>query len=213
MGTPGSRFYLVNDRPVAVVPTWDGGADCVAFDFATGELLPSRSYFEYLAPGSGRDVDVVTKTEFAARLAACRAEAGARAVAELREWAERVSVMTSEAADLGAVLGPFTRDGGGTVTVDLPPRGYSRIEIRVDKRREGRVTIELKPAGCLLTREVLDAEFHAERELPIPPDSWLEGYVLYQDVTVPGAPARCGIDAQFQHQAAVRIRLSTDPRH
>jgi hypothetical protein len=37
---------------------------------------------------------------------------------------------------------------------------------------------------------------------------------LDQDrIQVPGAPARCEIDAQFQHQAAVRIRLSRDPRH
>jgi hypothetical protein len=79
MSTPGSRFYLVNDRPVAVVPTRDGGADCLAFDFVTGELLPNRSYFEYLTPGSRRDVDVLTETEFAARLAVYRAEAGAPA--------------------------------------------------------------------------------------------------------------------------------------
>jgi hypothetical protein len=74
MHTPGSRFYLVNDRPVAVVPTPDGGADCVVFDFATGELVPDRSYFEYLIPGSGKDVDVLTEPEFESRLAACRAE-------------------------------------------------------------------------------------------------------------------------------------------
>ena len=41
-GIPGARYYAVNDRPVAVVPTADGGADCVVFDFATGELVPDR---------------------------------------------------------------------------------------------------------------------------------------------------------------------------
>lgn len=51
MSAPGSRFYLVNDRPVAVVPTLNGGTDCVTFDFATGELAPDRSYFGYLTPG------------------------------------------------------------------------------------------------------------------------------------------------------------------
>jgi hypothetical protein len=75
MGTPGTRYYLVNDRPVAIVPTRNGGADCVVFDFATGELVPDRSYFAYLIPGSGKDVDVLTEAEFEARLAACRAEA------------------------------------------------------------------------------------------------------------------------------------------
>jgi hypothetical protein len=38
MSTPGSRYYMVNDRPVAVVPILDGGSDCAVFDFATGEL-------------------------------------------------------------------------------------------------------------------------------------------------------------------------------
>ena len=52
-GIPGARYYAVNDRPVAVVPTADGGEGCVVFDFATGELVPDRSYFEYLIPGSG----------------------------------------------------------------------------------------------------------------------------------------------------------------
>jgi hypothetical protein len=213
MGTPGSRFYLVNDRPVAVVPTWDGGEDCVAFDFATGELLPDRSYFRYLIPGSGKDVDVVTQTEFAAQLAVYRAEAGARAVTELRQWAERLCLTAGQAADLGSALGPFKRDRGDDVRLELPPGGYSRISITVDKQRTGRVRIELRPAGRLLTREILDAEFHAERELPIPPDSWLEGFVTYEDVTVPGTPAACEIDAQFRNQAAVRIQLSRDPRN
>jgi hypothetical protein len=72
VSVPGPRYYLVNDRPVAVVPTPDGGEDCVVFDFATGELAPDRSYFEYLIPGSGKDVDAVTKAEFDARVAACR---------------------------------------------------------------------------------------------------------------------------------------------
>ena len=34
--------------------------------------------------------------------------------------------------------------------------------------------IEVQPAGSLLTRAVLDAEFGIGRELPILPDSWLE---------------------------------------
>jgi hypothetical protein len=77
-GTPGARYYAVNDRPVAVVPTEDGGEDCVVFDFATGELTPDRSYFEYLIPGSGKDVDALTEAEFEDRLASYRAEAAAR---------------------------------------------------------------------------------------------------------------------------------------
>jgi hypothetical protein len=122
-------------------------------------------------------------------------------------------VTTGQTADVGAALGPFERDRGDDVRVELPPGGYSRITITVDKRRAGRVRVELKPAGRLLTREILGAEFRGERELPIPPDSWLEGFVTYQDVTVPGTPAACKIDAQFRNQAAVRIQLSRDPRN
>ena len=80
MQAPGSRFYTVNDRPVGVVPTPDGGADCVVFDFATGELVPDRSYFGHVTPGSGEDVEALTEAEFEARLAACRAEAAVRVV-------------------------------------------------------------------------------------------------------------------------------------
>jgi hypothetical protein len=46
--------------------------------------------------------------------------------------------------------------------------------------------VELQPTGRLLTREVLDAESAAGRELPIPPDSWLEGHIMYR-VTVRGS--------------------------
>jgi hypothetical protein len=89
-GIPGARYYAVNDRPVAVVPTADGGADCVVFDFATGELVPDRSYFGYVTPGSGKDVDALTEAAFEARLAAYRAEAGARATAQVLDWARRL---------------------------------------------------------------------------------------------------------------------------
>ncbi len=51
----------------------DCGADCVVFDFATGELVPDRSYFGHVTPGSGKDVEALTEAEFEARLAACRA--------------------------------------------------------------------------------------------------------------------------------------------
>jgi hypothetical protein len=214
VSTPGSRFYLINDRPAAVVPTLNGGSDCVVFDFATGELVPDRSYFGYLTPGSGKDVDVLTEAEFEARLAACRAEAGASAAAELRCWALRLCATDGETGDLTAALKPFTRDSGTTVSLDLPPRGYRRIWLGVDERREGwvKTTIELEPAGRLLTREVLDAEFRVKRELPIPPDSGLQGNIWYHDVMKPSAPAACEIRAQFRNMAAVRVHLSRSHR-
>jgi hypothetical protein len=83
-----------------VLPTTDGGTDCVVFDFATGELVPDRSYFEFVAPGSGKDVDVLTETEFEARLAAYRTDSGVRAVEQVRRWAEQLCTTTGAAVTL-----------------------------------------------------------------------------------------------------------------
>jgi hypothetical protein len=202
--TSGSRFYTVSDRPVAVVPTQDGGADCVVFDFATGELVPDRSYFGYVTPGSGKDVDALTEAEFEARLAACRAEAGVRAAARLRHWAQRLCATAGPAADVAAALGLSGPASRGDVMVDPPPRGCDRMRV-ITVRGDG-AAIEVQPTGSLLTRAVLDAEFGLARELPILPDSWLEGHVGYQ-VTVQGAGAQCLISAHFRRQAAVRVVL------
>jgi hypothetical protein len=202
--TPGSRFYTVSDRPVAVVPVRDGGTDCVVFDFATGELVPDRSYFGYVTPGSGKDVDVLTEAEFEARLAACRVEAGARAAARVRGWAQQLCVTAGPAADVAAALGLSGSVFRGDITVDPPPPGCGRMTVTTE--RGDRAAIEVRPAGRLLTQAVLDAEFGAGRELPILPDSWLEGHVGYQ-VTVPGVVAQCLISAHFRRQAAVRVLL------
>jgi hypothetical protein len=221
MGTPSPRFYLINDRPAAIVPTLDGGADCVVFSFATGELEPDRSYFGYLTPGSGRDVDVLTEAEFETRLRACRREAGGRSAAELGQWARQLCTPAGALCppagadpDIALALGPFARTAGDSVRLDLPPSGYRRVNLAVDRKRAGwvQVVVELQPAGCLLTREVLDAEFRAERELPIFPDSGRQGHVRYHDVTVPGAPAACEVTAQFGDRAAAEIRLSVHHR-
>ena len=200
MQAPGSRFYTVNDRPVAVVPTPDGGADCVVFDFASGELVPDRSYFGHVTPGSGKDVEALTEAEFEARLAAYRAGAGARAAARLRDWAQRLCVTAGPATDVAAALGLSGPASRGDVMVDPPPPGWNRMTVTTAGG------VEVQPAGRLLTRAVLDAEFGAGRELPILPDSWLEGHVGYQ-VTVPGTVTQCLVSAHFRHQAAVRVVL------
>jgi hypothetical protein len=209
---PGSRFYAVNDRPVAVVPTAEGGSDCVVFDFATGELVPDRSYFAFLIPGSGKDVDALTEGEFAARLATCRAEAGIRRATQVREWAQRLCTATGGAADVAAALGlPAVVTDGDAGTVDPPLPGYHRISVTPQRGTSqlARVSATLRPAGCLLTRAVLDARFGAGRELPIFPDSWDEGHVAYQ-VAVPGVPAQCTVFVRFRHQAALEIALRRD---
>ncbi len=210
MDLPSPRFYLVNDRPVAVIPTVTGGTDCVVFNWATGELEPDRSYFAYLIPGSGKDVDVVTETQFEERLAAYRAEAGARSAAELRQWARHLCAAPGEEEEILLALQPFRSDNGDDVSLSLPPSGYRRIRLAVGKGRRDWVTtrLELEPAGRLLTREILDAEFRVKRELPIMPESGMQGHVWYHDVTVPGGDATCEVTAQFRDEAAAKVHLS-----
>lgn len=64
MSRPLPWYYAVNDRPVKIVETADGGSDCLVFDFATGGFVPDRGYFSQVTPGSGRDVDQLTEEEF-----------------------------------------------------------------------------------------------------------------------------------------------------
>jgi hypothetical protein len=205
---PGSRFYAVNDRAVAVVPTAEGGADCLVFDFATGEMVPDRSYFGYVTPGSGRDVDVLTEAEFEARLAASRAEAGARAAGQLREWARQLCAATGTAADAAAALGfSGAAQAADTVTVNPPPPGYRQLTVTSSRGRRASAT--LRPAGRLLTRDVLDAGLGPGRELPIFPDSGDEGHVAYH-VAVPGIPGQCGVSVRIRSGAAAQLRLTPE---
>jgi hypothetical protein len=208
----GWRCYAVNDRPVAVVPTADGGADCLVFDFATGEMVPDRAYFAYVTPGSGKDVDVLPEAEFEARLAACRAEAGAKAARQVRDWAHRLRPASGSAADVATALG--LRGTGlrpGTVTVDPPPPGYRLITISSEP---GPVSVELRPAGRLLTRPVLDAEFGTAREWPIFPDSGDEGHLEYSLTRPDGSAGRTvSIIIRIRRAAAAVIALRpSDPR-
>jgi hypothetical protein len=145
-GSP--RFYAVNDRPVALVPTADGGEDCVVFDFATGEMRPDRSYFEYVTPGSGRDVDALTEAEFEGRLAACRAQAGATAAAVVRARAERLCAAAG--AGTRQALAPpgrlLTRD---VLDASLGPG--RELPIFPDSWDEGRVAYAVEVLGVAVT--------------------------------------------------------------
>lgn len=197
-------FYTVNDRPVAVLRTADGGADCVVFDFATGELTPDRAYFAHVTAGSGKDVDALTEAEFEARLVSCRADAGAQAAAQVREWAQRLLAAEGAAADIAAALGlAGTGVGGGSAAVDPPPPGYSAVTVTAEPRR---VSVKLRPAGRLLTRPILDAQFGPARELPIFPDSFDEGHLAYS-VAAPGTPALCTIYVRIRRAAAAHLDL------
>ena len=62
---PYPWYYAVNDRPVKIVLLPDGGADCLVFDFTTGDFVPDRSYFSRtIETGIGKDVDQFTEAEF-----------------------------------------------------------------------------------------------------------------------------------------------------
>lgn len=62
---PFPWYYAVNDRPVKIVLLPNGGADCLVFDFATGDFVIDRSYFARTTEtGIGKDVDQLTEEEF-----------------------------------------------------------------------------------------------------------------------------------------------------
>jgi hypothetical protein len=75
-------FYTVNDRPVQIAALPGGSTDCLVLDMRTGSFVPDRSYYAYTVPGSGKDVDELTASQFAARVATVRADL-------LRSWAWR----------------------------------------------------------------------------------------------------------------------------
>ena len=120
---PYPKYYAVNDRPVALMPTAGGGLDCVAFDFATGAMAPSRNYFTRLTPGAGGDVDALTAEEFA------------RVVGELRanlvvRWAQTLCHAAAADADVLTALGlAGRRDLLGSAIVS--PRAGGGIEFHL----------------------------------------------------------------------------------
>jgi hypothetical protein len=58
-----TRWYAVNDRPVRLVPTADGGLDAEALDLATGTFRPDRSMFARVSD-HGHDLDSLTEEQF-----------------------------------------------------------------------------------------------------------------------------------------------------
>jgi hypothetical protein len=77
----------VNDRPVKIVPTPDGGADAMAFDWATGGFVIDRSYFtRTIEVGIGKDVDAFTPDEFERHLAVLRRPFVQRLVTTPMTW-------------------------------------------------------------------------------------------------------------------------------
>jgi hypothetical protein len=63
MSTDLPWYFAVNDRPVKVVPTDDGGADVLVLDLCTGGFVRNLDYLGYYFEG-GRDVDELSEAEF-----------------------------------------------------------------------------------------------------------------------------------------------------
>lgn len=69
----------MNDRPVRLVATADGGLDCLVLDLRTGAFIPDRSYFLRVSEaGIGKDVDSLDAESFGRLVAAHRSDVLAR---------------------------------------------------------------------------------------------------------------------------------------
>jgi hypothetical protein len=87
MADPFPWYFAVDDRPVKIVASPDGGADALVFDFTTGGFVPDRSYLGRVAEtGVGKDVDRLTEGEFARLVAAHRRPIAARRRASPIVW-------------------------------------------------------------------------------------------------------------------------------
>lgn len=169
---PYPRYYAVNDRPVALVPTMRGGLDCVAFDFATGAMVPERSYFTRLTPGAGGDVDALREDEFA------------RIVGELRaglvvRWARTLCHAEPGDADVLAALGLAGRD-------DLLGAAL------VSPRARGGVEFHLVGDGMTLDMLTARVGSGVERHSGVDPLEW-RGFAFEEE----GAPFRSHLLAGF----------------
>lgn len=83
---PYPWFYTVNDRPVKLVQTADGGVDALAFDCNTGGFVPERRYFTEISDHGFKDVDQLSAQEFDALVAICRLPAIARLLTRQLSW-------------------------------------------------------------------------------------------------------------------------------
>jgi hypothetical protein len=72
MSRPFPWYFALNDRPVKVVETRNGGLDVITLDMKTGEFVRDHGSLPAYYEG-GRDVDDLTEQEFEALVAKHRA--------------------------------------------------------------------------------------------------------------------------------------------
>jgi hypothetical protein len=65
------EYYAVNDRPVKLVPTEEGGMDVLVLNWKTGDFERDLSYLSRCYDPS-QDVDQFTEVEFNAYIAQLR---------------------------------------------------------------------------------------------------------------------------------------------
>ncbi|MEO6954923.1 MAG: hypothetical protein ABI321_24195 [Polyangia bacterium] len=68
-------YYAVNDRPVKMVATSDGGMEVMVLDMKTGEFKRDMSYLSQVSDG-GKDVDEFDETAFNRRVESIRKDLG-----------------------------------------------------------------------------------------------------------------------------------------
>jgi hypothetical protein len=72
MSRPFPWFFALNDRPVKVSKTRDGGLEVISLDMSTGEFVRDYESLPAYYEG-GRDIDDLTEQEFEALVAKHRA--------------------------------------------------------------------------------------------------------------------------------------------
>jgi hypothetical protein len=77
LSPPATEFFTVNDRPVKLVPTSEGGLDVQALDMRTGEFERDMGYLTRCIAGEG-EVDRLTEAEFDLRVRDIRARLAPR---------------------------------------------------------------------------------------------------------------------------------------
>ena len=202
------RYYAVNDRLVQLAEV-EGGIDCLAFDFVTGDFVVAREYSEALTPGSGKDVDAFTPEEFARVLAERRADV-------LADWARRIAAGTGETPaglmrDLGidrALVPHF-----GDEAIEPPPLGATRVRLRGGV--PSLASVEVSPAAGTLTLGMLDGRLDDRQELPRL--HWDSPHTLAYDVRSTEPAGRCTVFAQTLESpgpdtAVGSVTLRTEPK-
>lgn len=75
MSQPLPWYFAVNNRPVKMIPTPEGGMDVLALNMQTGTFERAMEYLsKCLAPGG--DVEELSEEDFTRRVAAIRAALG-----------------------------------------------------------------------------------------------------------------------------------------